>query len=131
MEDYVLKNMQAYYPILAKKMVSYKKVSSYELIVKTSDGETTLYDDANRSIRRLPKDSNNMTEQEVGIEFRQRLRRLMTRRNISQLELSKSTGIPQQTISNYLTGRFLPGFYNMDKIAKALKCSIDEFRYVE
>jgi transcriptional regulator with XRE-family HTH domain len=55
----------------------------------------------------------------------------MTRQGVSQLELSELTGIPQSTISNYLTGKFLPGFYNMDKIAKALKCSIDEFRYTE
>ena len=131
MDDLVFKNMQAYYPLLSDKMVSCKKVSLYELIVKTSDGEAILYDDSSRSIRKLPKDSNNMTEQEVGIEFRQRLRRLMIIKGVSQLELSELTGIPQSTISKYLTGRFLPGFYNMDKIAKALKCSIDEFRYLD
>lgn len=131
MADYIFENMQAYYPFLSERMVSYKKVGPYELIIKTNDGETTLYDDVNHSIRRLPRDSNDMTEQEVSVEFRQRLRRLMIRRDISQQELSRMTGIPQSTISNYLTGKFLPGFYNMDKIAKALKCSIDEFRYTE
>ncbi len=131
MANYIFENMQSYYPFLSERMVSYKKVGPYELIVKTNDGETILYDDINHSIRRLPRDSNNMTEQEVSVEFRQRLRRLMTRQGVSQLELSELTGIPQSTISNYLTGKFLPGFYNMDKIAKALKCSIDEFRYTE
>lgn len=131
MANYIFENMQSYYPFLSERMVSYKKVGPYELIVKTNDGETILYDDVNHSIRRLPRDSNNMTEQEVSVEFRQRLRRLMTRQGVSQLELSELTGIPQSTISNYLTGKFLPGFYNMDKIAKALKCSIDEFRYTE
>lgn len=131
MANYIFENMQSYYPFLSERMVSYKKVGPYELIVKTNDGETILYDDVNHSIRRLPRDSNNMTEQEVSVEFRQRLHRLMTRQGVSQLELSELTGIPQSTISNYLTGKFLPGFYNMDKIAKALKCSIDEFRYTE
>lgn len=131
MANYIFENMQSYYPFLSERMVSYKKVGPYELIVKTNDGETILYDDVNHSIRRLPRDSNNMTEQEVSVEFRQRLRRLMTQQGVSQLELSELTGIPQSTISNYLTGKFLPGFYNMDKIAKALKCSIDEFRYTE
>lgn len=131
MANYIFENMQSYYPFLSERMVSYKKVGPYELIVRTNDGETILYDDVNHSIRRLPRDSNNMTEQEVSVEFRQRLRRLMTRQGVSQLELSELTGIPQSTISNYLTGKFLPGFYNMDKIAKALKCSIDEFRYTE
>lgn len=131
MANYIFENMQSYYPFLSERMASYKKVGPYELIVKTNDGETILYDDVNHSIRRLPRDSNNMTEQEVSVEFRQRLRRLMTRQGVSQLELSELTGIPQSTISNYLTGKFLPGFYNMDKIAKALKCSIDEFRYTE
>ena len=131
MANYIFENMQSYYPFLSERMASYKTVGPYELIVKTNDGETILYDDVNHSIRRLPRDSNNMTEQEVSVEFRQRLRRLMTRQGVSQLELSELTGIPQSTISNYLTGKFLPGFYNMDKIAKALKCSIDEFRYTE
>lgn len=131
MANYIFENMQSYYPFLSERMASYKKVGPYELIVKTNDSETILYDDVNHSIRRLPRDSNNMTEQEVSVEFRQRLRRLMTRQGVSQLELSELTGIPQSTISNYLTGKFLPGFYNMDKIAKALKCSIDEFRYIE
>lgn len=131
MANYIFENMQSYYPFLSERMVSYKKVGPYELIIKTNDGETILYDDVNHSIRRLPRDSNNMTEQEVSVEFRQRLRRLMTQQGVSQLELSELTGIPQSTISNYLTGKFLPGFYNMDKIAKALKCSIDEFRYTE
>lgn len=131
MANYIFENMQSYYPFLSERMVSYKKVGPYELIVKTNDGETILYDDVNHSIRRLPRDSNNMTEQEVSVEFRQRLRRLMTQQGVSQLELSELTGIPQSTISNYLTGKFLPGFYNMDKIAKALKCSIDEFRYTD
>lgn len=131
MANYIFENMQSYYPFLSERMASYKKVGPYELIVKTNDGETILYDDVNHSIRRPPRDSNNMTEQEVSVEFRQRLRRLMTQQGVSQLELSELTGIPQSTISNYLTGKFLPGFYNMDKIAKALKCSIDEFRYTE
>lgn len=131
MANYIFENMQSYYPFLSERMASYKKVGPYELIVKTNDGETILYDDVNHSIRRLPRDSNNMTEQEVSVEFRQRLRRLMTQQGVSQLELSELTGIPQSTISNYLTGKFLPGFYNMDKIAKALKCSVDEFRYTE
>lgn len=131
MANDIFENMQSYYPFLSERMVSYKKVGPYELIIKTNDGETILYDDVNHSIRRLPRDSNNMTEQEVSVEFRQRLRRLMTQQGVSQLELSELTGIPQSTISNYLTGKFLPGFYNMDKIAKALKCSIDEFRYTE
>ena len=131
MANYIFENMQSYYPFLSERMVSYKTVGPYELIVRTNDGETILYDDVNHSIRRLPRDSNNMTEQEASVEFRQRLRRLMTQQGVSQLELSELTGIPQSTISNYLTGKFLPGFYNMDKIAKALKCSIDEFRYTE
>ena len=131
MEDYIFTNLNLYYPFLSEKMISCEKIGPYELIIKTSDGATTLYDDINHSIRRLPKDSNNMTEQEVTIEFQQRLLRMMLRRNISQSELSRLTSISQSTISSYLTGRALPSFYNLDKIAKALKCSIDEFRYTE
>lgn len=131
MEDYIFENMQTYYPFLSEKMISFEKVGPYELIIKTSDGETTLYNDSNHSIRRLPRDSKNMSEEEVSIEFRQRLLQKMFRRDMNQSELSRLTGIPQPTISSYLTGRTLPSFYNLDKIARVLNCSADDFRYTE
>jgi transcriptional regulator with XRE-family HTH domain len=53
----------------------------------------------------------------------------MALEGISQCELSERTGITQPSISDYMNGKKLPSFYTVDKIAKALGCSVDAFRY--
>ena len=70
-----------------------------------------------------------MSEQQCREEFSIRLKRLMYRQGVTQKELSEETGISEMTISNYMNGKRTPSFYNVDKISKALKCSIDIFRY--
>jgi transcriptional regulator with XRE-family HTH domain len=50
-------------------------------------------------------------------------------KGVNQQYLSDATGITAVTLSNYMRGKVTPNFYNVDKIAKALDCSIEEFRY--
>ena len=48
-------------------------------------------------------------------------------KGLSQLELSRISGVPQQTISNIESGaRKNPGIETMAPIAKALGCSLDD-----
>ena len=54
---------------------------------------------------------------------------MMYIKGITQSELSNCTDIPQYLISDYIRGKRTPSFYNVDKIAKALDCSVDELRY--
>lgn len=81
------------------------------------------------TIRKLPRDSNNMSEEEYRIEFSMRLKKIMYRKGWTQDDLSEATGITQAMISRYISRKATPSFYNVDKIAKALGCSTDEFRY--
>lgn len=129
MASQLFENFKMYYPSLAKKTVRYEEVGSFELLAELNDGDILSYDDLNRSYRLLPKDSSNLTEEECLREFGIRLRKLMIRKGVSQEELSDRTGITQAMLSRYITGKASPSFYRIDKIAKALGCSIDEFRY--
>lgn len=106
-----------------------EEISPFELIVETEEGYTVLYNDQDGSIRSLPKDSNCMTEEECRREFKYNLKKQLALKEMSQLELSEITGIPQPVLSNYMNGKNSPGLYNLDKIAKALNCSVDDFRY--
>jgi transcriptional regulator with XRE-family HTH domain len=54
----------------------------------------------------------------------------MCRKGVTQSDLSFATGIAQPTLSGYINGKHEPGLYAIDKIAKALGCSVDEFRYI-
>lgn len=130
-KDNLIKRLQNKYRFIADEAVSYKAVSSFDLVIKTRDGRSVLYDDMEESFRYLPTDSYELSEEECRREFAMRLRAIMFRKGITQIELSTKTGIPQQSISNYVRGVVAPGLYNLDKIAKALKCSVDDFRYID
>lgn len=101
-----------------------------ELLIYLDDGDMMLYDPLEDTCRSIPKDSRSMTELECNKEFAARLRNAMRRNRCSQQQLAVRTGLTQSAISNYLTGRRMPSFYIIDKIAKALRCSVDEFRYL-
>ena len=60
------------------------------------------------------------------MEFRERLRDEMEYQGISANALPEMTGISKRTIDNYLkTNPQEPGVYNAQKIAKALKVSVE------
>lgn len=131
MKERFFNNFKMHFPVTAKLTESYRKTGLFELTVKLTDGSAVLYDDILHAIRRLPKDANKLSETEFRREFAFRLGNIMKHKCINQMDLSEKTGISQTTISGYLNGKGTPSFYNVDKIAKALKCSTDEFRYIE
>jgi DNA-binding Xre family transcriptional regulator len=98
------------------------------LIVTLDDGDRIIFDSFENTIRRIPRDSGHLSEIEARKEFGVRLRKLMFQRGITQTELSNCTNISQARLSDYITGKHSPSFYIVDKIAKVLECSTDEFR---
>lgn len=119
------------FPYAARDGVEFIDKGDDFMLVKLNDGRSLLYDALEHTTRLLPRDSHAMTEEECRREFRSRLRKWMRRKGMSQLELSERTGISQVVISRYASGKSMPGFYAIDKIAKALDCSVDDFRYFD
>ena len=128
MDNYMYNNLKLCFPFIVEDAIDIYENGKNELIIKLYDGQVVSYDDLNRSIRKLP--TSSMSEKEFRHEFSIRLQKLLYRSGLTQMDLSDMTGISQATISNYMTGKRSPSFYNLDKIAKALNCSIDDFRYV-
>lgn len=127
----MFEDFKRYFPRIADEVVEYEdSTDSSEILVKTNSGESYIFDTFDKSLYRLPNDSKTLTEDECRREFGRRLRKIMVRKGLTQCELSNMTGIPQPMLSKYLVGKSAPGFYNVDKIAKALNCSVDEFRYI-
>lgn len=131
MEYTLFNNFKLCFPSIANKAVALYENSYGELIVKLENGETIIYDDVTRSYRRLPYDSTELTEDECRREFGIRLDKMLRRKNITQIELSEMTGINRSILNGYITGKHSPSFYNVDRIAKALGCSVDDFRFVD
>ena len=129
MNERLLTNLKKQFPRFADDAVEYREKGPYELVVKLNNGRVISYYDAEQGIRRLPSDDTHLTEEECREEFGIRLCRIMYYKGVTQKELSELTGITQANISNYITGRQTPSFYKVDKIARALDCSIEELRY--
>lgn len=129
MQEEVLRNFSMYFPSFAKNMKSYKYNPPFEITVEMNDGFMLIFNSMTNSFRRLPRNCNAMSEEECKREFGFRLQNMMGRRRITQKELSEKTGIQQCLISKYINGKSAPSFYNLDKIARALGCSTEDFRY--
>ncbi len=129
MRNSTLANFKRYFPSFANKIEQVRDRGWHEIIVKLLDGRSIAYDDVDRSIRHLPDDSYNMTEQQCRVEFGSRLCKIMRQKGITQSMLSSDTKIPQPSLSKYVTAQATPSFYNADRIAKALGCSLDDLRY--
>lgn len=129
--DYLYKNFAMYYRELAELVKDYDETDIGELTLYLDNGKTIMYDDIHRSVRTLPRDSDRLTPDECRNEFSLRLRSLLERRCVSQKQLAEMVGITEATMSSYITGRATPNFYTLDKIAKALNCSVDKFRYTD
>ena len=126
----ILENFKLYFPSMDKIATSYHRSGEFELTVYCDNGDRFIYDDFDKSIRSLPSTNDDITEEIWKREFRYRLRKRMAQKGITQLELANMVGTSQTMLSNYINGRCMPGFYIVDKIAKALDCSIDDLRYV-
>jgi DNA-binding Xre family transcriptional regulator len=127
----IFEEMRLHFPTLANRVVSITGCGLDGICVKMDDGTVVFYDAMDKSIRRLPENGNDMSELECRQEFALRLRRIMLQKNISQKELSETCKITPPQLSGYLTGKHTPSFYIVDKIAKALGCSVDELRYID
>lgn len=130
MNDSVYREFEMYFPSVAEKVVEWHRGISYEIIVTTSDGEMYSYYMIHKTLRKLPTDEMLGLEVVCRKEFGIRLSRLMCNKNITQAELSEKTGITQSNISNYISGKKTPSFFTVDKIARAMNCSTDDFRFV-
>lgn len=130
MQDILFNNFKRHFPLVAEKAEEYREESVDELFVRLKNGDCVIYDDVFCVLRTLPSDSNCLTEEECRKEFGRRLQRLMRNRGVTQTELAEMVGTSQARISNYISGRVTPSFYMVDKIAKALGCSIEKLRYV-
>lgn len=126
----IFENFKLHFPYTAEKTVEYEQINDFDIMVTLNDGSRIIFDDLDKSMRNLPKSSQEMTELEFCSEFGKRLRKLMYRAGVTQRELSEMTGISQPNISKYFNGKTIPSFYIADRIAKALGCSTDEFRYI-
>ena len=129
MYKYAIREVELNFPEILEMAISCKVNEYHEVVMELNDGTFAIYDLIEQGLRRIRIDRYNMTEEDCRREFGKRLAVVLRRKNVTQKELEERTGIPRSLISRYVTGKTSPSFYVVDKIAKALDCSMDDFRF--
>lgn len=76
----------------------------------------------------MARPKSNPMQEEAKKVVKKNLERLMAKRDMTQIELSKRSGIPKQTINGYVNGTSLPAPGNTEKLSRVfdvLKSDID------
>ena len=129
MWDNVLNEFEYYHPYIAEKTVDWWPSAQMEITVKTENDDRYIFNWIEKSIKKVYSSrmaEENILEDDWRAEFSCNLIKKMRKLGMSQDTLSEKTGISKETISKYTCGRATPSFYNVDKIARALRCSVSE-----
>lgn len=129
--DNAIESLEIYFPYIAEEVISYKYISVNELLVRLENGQRMVFDNLEKTIRRIPDKYNPDDDNDYRREFSIRLKKAMRRKGYSQIKLSAETGIQPSLINGYVKGKNIPTFKSADKIAKVLGCSLDDLRFIE
>lgn len=117
------------FPHLVERAIDICDYSVWETKIVLENGDIYLFDEGTENVRRLPGLPGEANEKEFMCEFGIRLRNIMRWNRITQSQLSEKSGISQPRISQYATGQATPSIYTVNRLAKALGCSVDELVY--
>lgn len=130
-DEYIERQINMYFPTIYETVIECVYHGYGEWLIRTDDNHTLVYDQHEQSIRRVVGKDEKLTKEDFCQEFGYRLRKILYRTGLTQIELSEKIGIDQAQISRYINGKSIPDFYIINKIAKALGCPIDDFRYTD
>ena len=129
--EYMLQNYITYFHPRFDEIDDIREINKCELLIIKKDRTRYIFNDVMSSIRRLPSDPDNMTDEQVAFEFMQRFRSMRILRAYNISDLHELTGISMSTLSRYDNGETTPTVINLRKLAKALKCSPSDLILME
>lgn len=124
----MLKDFKLYYPSFVENAERIEQESDTELIAYQKDGSKVRYDQVIHAFQYFSPDYDSLkrTDEVVMRSFGYRLRREMSMRGFNQADLAEQTGVSQSTISNYILGKQSPTLISINRISKALGCSMND-----
>ena len=122
----ILENLKQY---LIQNIITYKALNDWDLFVELKNGDKFIYDGFTNSVSFDFYESDDLTEEQMTIEFSKNLRKTIRRKFITQDELARKTGISRLSINRYINGKQLPDYITLRKLSNALGCPIEDFYY--
>ena len=126
---YAVKGLILYQKSIARQTELIEPYGISEFLITLNDGRKLIFDRDDNSIHKLFDRNSDISDEDFKKEFARRLRRRLWHTSMNQEELAERIEISQAQISKYLNGKALPSFLIMDKLARILKCKIDDFMY--
>lgn len=118
------------HPHYQNRIVEWYPSGHYEFTFKTDNGVTHTYNWRSGKVYCIKDikyfDENEYSEEKTRELFKYTLNAKLNDICMSQEYLAKETGISKVTINKYCTGKALPNYINIGRIAKALGCSVNE-----
>ena len=124
-----IERFEMYYSQHIGNVADYRLRNPNELIVTFTNGTRLIFCEPENIAYKISSNNTEKSEYDIRLDFSTALRRILYRRDITQKELSELTGISQTTISKYLNRKATPSLYIIDRLTRALGCSINDFNY--
>lgn len=128
----IFETFKKYFPSEIDNIVDWRPSLRNEIIVYLKNGDVMYFSRNNNRYGYVKQYEVNeqgdyiMSDEDLKIEFSNKLKRLMQARYMNHRILSEKTGITMAVISHYVNGRNLPDFKNLRRLAAALECSVSE-----
>lgn len=106
-------------------------INEWDLFIELKNGDKFVYDSYHNTVIFNLHKINELTEEQEIKEFARNLCRLINRNGMTQQEFAKSIGVSRVTVNRYMNGKQIPDYLTLSKMARALKCSVDDFYYKE
>lgn len=114
---------------LEVNIVEYEAISKWELFVRLSTGEKLIFDALYNTVRFIRYENDKLTDEQELKEFTRNLKKFMGYKFMTQEELADKVGVSRVMMNKYMNGKAIPNAMMLNKLAKALDCSTQDFFY--
>lgn len=114
---------------MEENIINYYAINEWDLFIELQNGDKFIFDSHRNTVNFDLYKNNDLTETQEIREFARILQKLLDRNYMTQEELANEIGVSRLTINRYINGKRTPDYITLSKMAKVLKCSVDDFYY--
>lgn len=127
--DMILDSFRVNHPFIFDEVVDWYPSGQLEITVRLRNDDKYAYTLIGNGLRQIYS-TEDIIEDIEEMEFRKRfsfcLMRKLNNVGMTQDQLAEASGISKVMISKYITCKATPSYYNVDRIARALRCGVSE-----
>lgn len=132
--DYIFRNYIEFYGSPNDEIVKWEPLGRHDIVVYFADGSKAFYDDISGAVYNVHKRTEKREFIDDDIYARRfcwKLNVVLNASGLTRDEISQRTGISKAALSNYFSGRRIPSGDKLHKLAKVLKCPVQDLLNVD